>query len=558
MSRAFQEPRSATPAEGSLDLREFLQKVARRKWLVLGVMVIVVALAAGYSYSRPKVFSATATVFAQPILVRPDDPDPLDNLSMPTEAELVRSTEVARIARTNIGAPADISNMLKHVSVTTPENTQILRIEFTDTDAKGAQQGAQEFAQGYLQSRREQALSAIAAHSATIEEQIAEIDDRILELDIDILGLSEGSPERTKAESDRRTQEAIREQLMIELAAANTASRDPGYVVQNAERPSAPISPKHQVDLALGVLLGLAAGVAFASVREQLQDRIEDPAGFRKYLKAPTLGLIPESPLLRGDLPRLVTIDEPRGVAAEAYRTLRTNLLAACKAAKARTILVTGARQGEGKTTTSVNLAVALAQVGRSVVLISADLRFPRVHSLLGIGNERGLGQVLLGEVPLSDALVDTSIANLRVLPSGPVSGLDEPVELLQSDRMFEVIRSCRQADFVIVDAPPIEPVADSLVLADLVDGVILVTDAQTGTRAGVSQTRLQLEQVGGNILGGVLNRVHESRTPEAYGSYEQRRRLLQRARDDDAERELASLREETTRLPETSARVLR
>jgi len=405
---------------------------------------------------------------------------------------------------------------------------------------------------------RRSSLSAIAAHSATIEEQIAEIDDRILELDIDILGLSEGSPERTKAESDRRTQEAIREQLMIELAAANTASRDPGYVVQNAERPSAPISPKHQVDLALGVLLGLAAGVAFASVREQLQDRIEDPAGFRKYLKAPTLGLIPESPLLRGDLPRLVTIDEPRGVAAEAYRTLRTNLLAACKAAKARTILVTGARQGEGKTTTSVNLAVALAQVGRSVVLISADLRFPRVHSLLGIGNERGLGQVLLGEVPLSDALVDTSIANLRVLPSGPVSGLDEPVELLQSDRMFEVIRSCRQADFVIVDAPPIEPVADSLVLADLVDGVILVTDAQTGTRAGVSQTRLQLEQVGGNILGGVLNRVHESRTPEAYGSYEQRRRLLQRARDDDAERELASLREETTRLPETSARVLR
>jgi Mrp family chromosome partitioning ATPase len=108
----------------------------------------------------------------------------------------------------------------------------------------------------------------------------------------------------------------------------------------------------------------------------------------------------------------------------------------------------------------------------------------------------------------------------------------------------------------VIVDAPPIEPVADSLVLADLVDGVLLVADAQTGTRAGVSQTRHQLEQVGGNILGGVLNRVHESRTPEAYGSYEQRRRLLQQARDDDADRELASLREETTRFPETSARV--
>jgi Mrp family chromosome partitioning ATPase len=119
---------------------------------------------------------------------------------------------------------------------------------------------------------------------------------------------------------------------------------------------------------------------------------------------------------------------------------------------------------------------------------------------------------------------------------------------------MFEVIRACRQADFVIVDGPPIEPVADSLVLADLVDGVLLVADAR-GTRAGVSNARQQLEQVGGSILGGVLNRVPESRTPEAYGAYEQRRGLADRSRsDDDADRELASLREEASRSPETSA----
>ena len=341
-----------------------------------------------------------------------------------------------------------------------------------------------------------------------------------------------------------------------QLADVETLSTDPGQIVQEADRPSSPISPKHQVDLALGILLGLALGIALASVREQLQDRIEDASGLRRALKAPTLGLIPESPILRGDLPRLVTIDEPRSPAAEAYRTLRTNLLAACKSAKVRTILVTGSRQGEGKTTTAVNLAVALAQVGRSVVLISADLRYPRVHSLLGIGNEQGLGQVLLGALPLNDALVDTPIANLRALPSGPASGVDEPAELLQSDRMFEVIRGCRQADFVIIDGPPIEPVADSLVLADLVDGVLLVADAQEGTRAGVSRTRHQLEQVGGTILGGVLNRVHESRTPSAYGAYENRNGVLHRSKFEDADRELASLREETTRPEETSTRV--
>jgi capsular exopolysaccharide synthesis family protein len=555
MSRQFQEPRSAS-TDGSVDLREFLQKVAHRKWLVLAVVVLVTGLAAGYSYSRPKVYSTTAQVLVRPILIQPGDTDPLDNISMDTEAQLVESTQVAKIAKEIMGSSAGIPDLTKRLSVATPENTQILQITFTDASADGARAGAQAFARAYLEFKAEQADEAISEDLATVQALIDVEDNQILELDEEIRTLTTDSPEWQIAKSDRRSAEARRQGLLTQLQLITTSSTNPGEIVQQAERPSMPISPKHQVDLALGVLLGLAAGVALASVREQLQDRIQSPTAFRKVLKAPTLGLIPESPMLRGDLPRLVTIDAPRSPAAEAYRTLRTNLLAACKGAKIRTVLVTGARQGEGKTTTAVNLAVALAQVGRSVVLIGADLRYPRVHSVLGIGNERGLGQVLLGTVSLNDALVDTPVADLRVLPSGPVTGVDEPVELLQSDRMFEVIRTCRQADFVIVDGPPIEPVADSLVLADLVDGVLLVTDAQEGTRAGVSRTRLQVEQVGGNILGGVLNRVDKSMTPDTYGEYEQRRGLLHRSPYDDTDRELASLRQETTWPPETSSRV--
>jgi capsular exopolysaccharide synthesis family protein len=555
MTKAFQEPPSAS-AEGSLDLREFLQKVTRRKWLILGVVVLVASLAAAYSYSRPKVFSATATVLARPILVQSTDTDPLDNLSMPTEAQLVGSNGVARLARTHMGSTESIADLLKRVSVSTPENTQILQISFKDSGADAARRGAQGFAQGYLEFKAAQALRAIEENSATIQGQIDEVDGDIQAVDDEIEGFAPESPERTSAESERESLEATRLGLMNQLVTENTSTSDPGEMVERAEEPSSPISPKHQVDLALGILLGLGLGVALASVREQLQDRIEDSSGFRRSLKAPVLGLIPESPMLRGDLPRLVTIDEPRSPAAEAYRTLRTNLLAACKAAKVRTILVTGSRQAEGKTTTAVNLAVALAQVGRSVVLISADLRYPRVHSLLGIGNEQGLGQVLLGTLALNNAVVDTSVPNLRVLPSGPASEVEEPAELLQSDRMFEVIRGCRQADFVIIDGPPIEPVADSLVLSDLVDGVLFVADAQEGTRGGVSRSRHQLEQVGGTILGGILNRVHESKTPTAYGTYESRNGHMHRGKFNDADRELASLRQEATRSEETSTRV--
>jgi capsular exopolysaccharide synthesis family protein len=555
MIRTFQELPSSS-ADGSVDLREFLQKVTRRKWQVLAVVVIVASLASAYSYTRPKVFSSTAEVLARPILIQPLDADPLDNLSMPTEAQLVRSTQVAQFAATFMRSPQDTTELLKHVSVATPEGTQILQISFMDSSAQAARRGAQSFARAYLRFKADQALETIKRLSTPLRSRIAAFDAEVADVEAQLAGLATDSAEYHSLLGQRDDLVTARLNAQSQLADVETLSTDPGQIVQEADRPSSPISPKHQVDLALGILLGLALGIALASVREQLQDRIEDASGLRRALKAPTLGLIPESPILRGDLPRLVTIDEPRSPAAEAYRTLRTNLLAACKSAKVRTILVTGSRQGEGKTTTAVNLAVALAQVGRSVVLISADLRYPRVHSLLGIGNEQGLGQVLLGALPLNDALVDTPIANLRALPSGPASGVDEPAELLQSDRMFEVIRGCRQADFVIIDGPPIEPVADSLVLADLVDGVLLVADAQEGTRAGVSRTRHQLEQVGGTILGGVLNRVHESRTPSAYGAYENRNGVLHRSKFEDADRELASLREETTRPEETSTRV--
>jgi capsular exopolysaccharide synthesis family protein len=555
MSRMFEEPPSAPASgDGPLDLRELMGTVLRRKWLVLAVALVVVALAAAYSYSRPKVFSSTASVLARPIRVQPTDDDPMDNLSMPTEAALVRSTPVAQIARTIIGQPQDLQDMLRRVSVTTPENTQILEIAFTDSTPRRAQRGAQAFAEGYLQFKAAEALDGIEEDAATIQDEIDRIGLEMQVLESAIQELAEDSPERRSAEDELASLEDTRLGLRNQLVTTNTSSRDPGEVVQDAERPSSAISPKHQVDLALGVLLGLAAGVALASVRERMRDRIEGPATLRNVLRAPTLGAIPDSHLLRGDVPRLVTIDERRSPAAEAYRGLRANVLAAARDAKARTILVTSAMEGEGKTTTAVNLAVALAQVGKSVVLISADLRFPRVHALLGIGNERGLGQVLQGSVEFRDALVDTPIPDLKVLPTGPVTAEDEPVELLQSDRMVDVIRACRQADVVIVDAPPIGPVADSLMLVDLLDAVILVADAQEGTRASVTQARHQLAQVGGNILGGVLNRVPESMTQPTYGSYDGRR-SPNRIRYDGADRELAALREETSRSSETPTR---
>jgi non-specific protein-tyrosine kinase len=503
-----------------VNIREFMSKVGRHKWLILVVAASVTFLAAMYSYSRPSVYQSTAQFLVRPTLVQPLQPNPFDSVNMANETELATSAQVADIARGTIGGT--LQDALDGVSVTNPANTQILDISYSANDPQAAQAGAQAFAQAYQTYKHDQALDTIKTYSETIRAQIADLDSQIADLNTQ----TDPADQQSKTEQ-RNSLDTVRLASQNQLASVATLSSDPGQVVEDALRPTSPVSPKHKLDLALGLLLGVIAGVVLASLRDQARDRIQAPPLVAKSLDAPILGSIPRSHRLLVGSAHLASVDEPHGQAAEAYRTLRTNLLAVCRESKAKTILITSARQGEGKTSTAANLAVALAQAGRSVVLISADLRNPRVHAVFGIGNEQGLGQVLEGTLPLDEAIVETDLADLRILPSGPVDAVDEPVELLQSDRMGEVLQECCRSDFVIVDGPPIFPVADSLVLADLVDGVLFVTDAQSSTQASVAQSRRQIHQVGGRILGGILNRVPTTWSANGYDADHRWRGLL-------------------------------
>jgi len=512
------------PSEGTVDVREFMSKVGRHKWLILVVAASVTLLVAIYSYSRPSVYESTAQFLVRPILVQPLQSNPFDTVSMPTEMQLVTSAQVADIARQTIGGT--LQDALDGVSVTNPANTQILDISYSAHSPAEAQQGAQAFAEAYQTYKRDQALGTIKTSSDTIRAQITILDGEIRDLNGQIAASTDPVEVQSLTE-ERNSRDTVRLAQQNLLASTATLSSDPGQVVEDALRPTSPVSPKHKMDLALGLLLGLIAGVVLASLRDQARDRIQGPPLVARSLDAPILGSIPRTHRLLVGTAHLASVDEPHGQAAEAYRTLRTNLLAVCRESKAKTILITSARQGEGKTSTAANLAVALAQAGRSVVLISADLRNPRVHAVFGIGNEQGLGQVLEGTLPLDEAIVETDLADLRILPSGPVDAVDEPVELLQSGRMGDVLQECCRSDFVIVDGPPIFLVADSLVLADLVDGVLFVTDAQSSTQASVAQSRRQIHQVGGRILGGILNRVPTTWSANGYDADHRWRGLL-------------------------------
>jgi len=216
-----------------------------------------------------------------------------------------------------------------------------------------------------------------------------------------------------------------------------------------------------------------------------------------------------------------VTREQPKSAVAEAYRTLRTSISFLAAQRGLKVLMITSPAAGEGKTTTAANLALVLADAGKRVVLVSADLRKPRIHRFFGIQNEIGLSSVLAEEIQPWEAILDPGVENLRVLLSGPVPS--RPAELLQSDQMGEVLAGLREvADYVIIDTAPMLVVADALALGPLVDGVLFVADSDHTSRSAVAHSREQLEQVGAVVIGSVLNNFDpaKARAYRHYGYY--------------------------------------
>jgi len=215
--------------------------------------------------------------------------------------------------------------------------------------------------------------------------------------------------------------------------------------------------------------------------------------------------------------PSLVTETEPRSAAAEAYRTLRTNIQFASIERPHRTLVVTSASAREGKTTTTANFGVVNAQAGTRVCVIDADLRRPTLHKVFGLSNSHGLSTVLIADQPLVKVAQATRIENLSVVTSGPLP--PNPAELVGSRRMRELLeRAVDDFDLIVCDTPPVVPVADAVALAAQCDGVILVVRTGRVPQEIVKRAVAQIEAVKGRILGVLLNSVNLRRDASYYG----------------------------------------
>jgi capsular exopolysaccharide synthesis family protein len=214
---------------------------------------------------------------------------------------------------------------------------------------------------------------------------------------------------------------------------------------------------------------------------------------------------------------KLIVHEDPKSPISEAYRTLRTNLQFAKVDSELRTIMLTSSGPAEGKSTTIANVAVALAQSGRSIILVDCDLRKPVQHRIFGKRN-KGVTNILVEDSPAEPFLQTTEIDNLRLLTSGPIP--PNPSELLSSSKMEDLLNELKDlADIVLIDAPPTIAVTDAAVLAAKVDGIVLVIDSTSVRPEMAQKAKDLLVKANGHILGVILNRV-EIEEEHAYYYY--------------------------------------
>lgn len=270
--------------------------------------------------------------------------------------------------------------------------------------------------------------------------------------------------------------------------------------VEDAVAPGGPISPDWRRNMLAGAGLGLAVGFAGAFARRALDSRVRYASDVEELTGSATLGVVPRTPdLAEGGV-------AVQGGAGEALRQLRTNLRFVRVDTPPRAIVVTSANAGEGKSTVTAQLARLLAESGQPTVLIDADLRRPTQAERAGVDGTLGLTQVLAGDVPVADALLETATPGLVLLPAGRIP--PNPSELVGSQRMAALLESLAATHTVLIDAPPILPVTDAGLLTSAADGAILVVEVGKARKEQVRLAAKTLERANGTVLGTVLNKA--------------------------------------------------
>ncbi|BCW55728.1 chromosome partitioning protein [Arthrobacter sp. StoSoilB19] len=458
---------TTAPPEASpgLDLADYLN-VLRVYWkAIVAFTLLATVAAAGWTILQPKIYSSDSSG----IVVTPGS----DNVSLALAGDSLAKAKVknyesvakSRLVADRVIQALDLKTtadaLLGSISVKVPLDTAEIRVTAQSTDPATAQRVADAWVNG------------LAAQVEAIET----------------------APSADAAGSSPSAETAVR---VLPLG--------------KAVFPTSPTSPNTKLNLALGALVGLALGVAYALIRRHLDRRIQKAADIERLFGVPVIGTLPVDHRLDGkstivDAGTAAQLHDAGGAMAEALRELRTNLSFLDVDQPPRIIVVTSSLQAEGKSTVTANLAVTMAAAGENVVVVDGDLRRPTLVDVFNLVPGVGVTDVLTGTAQLADVLQPWgALPNLSVLGSGRIP--PNPSELLGSRAMKNMLNTLAKDAVVLIDAPPLLPVTDAAVLSRAADGAILVIRTGRTTQEQLDQSLGNLQKVKGRVLGAVLNYV--------------------------------------------------
>jgi capsular exopolysaccharide synthesis family protein len=490
---------------GAPTLRTYLTVLRRRKWWVILIALLGLGVSLAATLSEPKQYSATAQLLVQssnqPVALGSAQAA-VTTTDVQTDMQLATSAPVVRMVRGKLGSAPP-------VAASEVAQTNVIALTAVSPTPARAALIANTYAQEFVAHTQNVAIAAQTAAETQLHTQIQQLTRQVKSL--------QGNPNNAAQVSALANQEAVLKEEAAQLQVTGAAAAGGVEFVTPAQAPTGPSSPKPAEDALLGLAAGLLLGVGAAFLRDSLDDTLTSKETAERCGGGPVLAMVPMVNSWRKRKQGVVaSSSEPTSPAAEAYRSLRTSLQFVRQARELRTVLVTSPAAAEGKTSTLANLGAVFAQAGERVVLVSCDLRRPRLGQFFDVEEQSGLTTVLLGQQTLEQALKQVDGYDcLWMLGAGPVP--PNPAELLSGPRAGKVFAALRENfDLVLVDSPPVLPVTDAMVLSKYADGTLLVVAAGQTKRAELERASERFIQAQSPVVGIVLNEVTKQ---NGYGS---------------------------------------
>jgi len=521
-----------------VELRQIITTILKKWWLVVLVTGALGALGYLYSLSQTPIYEArTSLIVGQTIQAREVSRSMIETSQEValTYADIAKRFPVVQGAIDELGLGESWQDLRKRIEVNLVQGTQLLEIATVATTRQEATMIADEIARQLIllspsnaQRQDEETKQYQAGRIETLKAKIQSGEEKLAELEA--INIDEDSTrEITEIQAEINTLAGLINEweanynTLITFREANTDSANNLAILEPAQATDEPVSPRTLLNTLVATILGFVLSIGLIFLLDFLDDTLGSAENVARVLDAPYLGSIAKIKG-RSMQDRLIINQDPYSDAAESYRLLRSKVQFLTSDGP-KIFLITSPHAMEGRTTTVANLGVVMAQAGLRTIIVDGDLREPMQHEIFGISNDGGLGHLLRFPDLQPQAYLKRSnqVPNLRILNSGNLppstqqamsGGLaPSPSELLGSSRMAQLLANLReQADVIIIDSPPAVPVADASVLANLVDGVLLVLDAKRSKREAAKRAIFNLRQARANILGTLFNHAQTGR----------------------------------------------